>query len=112
MSYFQGFTKEHPHPRMAATGSEGRCELCGLGPDATIHTTYKAARDMSDQPAILPMPHTPTDLACACGWNRKGHCFSCEDHSPVVCLDCQWNGCSCQLLAQACPVCDGRCADV
>ncbi len=30
----------------------------------------------------------------------------------VVCLDCGWKGVDSELLAQACPVCDGRCADV
>ena len=28
--YFQGFVADKPHPLMSATGSEGRCELCGL----------------------------------------------------------------------------------
>ena len=30
----------------------------------------------------------------------------------VTCLDCDWNGIAHDLKAQACPVCDGRCADV
>ncbi len=30
----------------------------------------------------------------------------------VICLDCGWRGLDSELLAQACPVCDGRCADV
>lgn len=30
----------------------------------------------------------------------------------VVCLDCGWKGPELALKAQACPVCDGRCADV
>lgn len=42
----------------------------------------------------------------------------CEQHQSerdafgrVTCLDCGWRGRSLELKAQACPVCDGRCAD-
>ena len=38
--YFQGFRRDEPHPRLAATGSEGRCELCGLD-EAPLHTAYE-----------------------------------------------------------------------
>ena len=27
--YFDGYSAEAPHPHMASTGSEGRCDLCG-----------------------------------------------------------------------------------
>lgn len=30
----------------------------------------------------------------------------------VQCIDCGWQGFDYELKAQACPVCDGRCADV
>ncbi len=30
----------------------------------------------------------------------------------VVCLDCGWQGNGFELKAQACPLCDGRCADL
>lgn len=33
------------------------------------------------------------------------------DYGKVICLDCGWQGVGSQLKAQACPVCDGRCAD-
>lgn len=44
-------------------------------------------------------------------------CPDCEPSDPtdlprVLCLDCGWHGFDTELLAQACPVCDGRCADV
>lgn len=35
--YFFGYTADTPHPWMPATGTEGRCELCGLRWDAIIH---------------------------------------------------------------------------
>ncbi len=40
--YFQGAKADEPHPCFAATGSEGRCELCGLGPDAPLHEAWLA----------------------------------------------------------------------
>lgn len=30
------------------------------------------------------------------------------DMTPVGCLDCDWIGFGYQLIAQACPICDGR----
>lgn len=33
------------------------------------------------------------------------------DNGDVTCLDCGWKGKGRELKAQACPVCDGRCAD-
>jgi len=41
--YFQGFKKDLPHPSMPATGTEGRCELCGLR-DSPLHDQYEADR--------------------------------------------------------------------
>lgn len=43
--YFQGYTKDEPHPHMPATGTEGRCELCGLGPDASVHIAADGRSD-------------------------------------------------------------------
>jgi len=37
LQYFHGFAAGMAHPPMLATGSEGRCELCGGMPDAAIH---------------------------------------------------------------------------
>jgi hypothetical protein len=39
--YFQGNVKDQPHPWMPATGSEGRCELCGLGENVVIHSQFE-----------------------------------------------------------------------
>jgi len=45
--YFHGDTADKPHTCWAASGSEGRCELCGLYSDAYIHNV-KEAEPMSD----------------------------------------------------------------
>jgi hypothetical protein len=37
MSYFGRYVYNLPHPCMAATGTEGRCELCGHGPESALH---------------------------------------------------------------------------
>lgn len=51
--YFQGFTKDQPHPPMPATGTEGRCELCGGPRDAPLHVQYTACHQ--DQSASILM---------------------------------------------------------
>lgn len=80
---------------------------------------------MSDQP--LKLVHWPecTNDPCAC-CNAEAVIFKgymrldlkdCQleiqpiDMSDATCLDCGWTGRGYQLKAQACPVCDGRCAD-
>lgn len=57
--YFQGFTEDVPHPRMAATGTEGRCELCGLY-DSELHERWYAA-----QPPYVPDPNAKTETIYA-----------------------------------------------
>lgn len=39
-AYFFGHRANQPHPRMAATGSEDRCELCGYR-ESYLHDVYK-----------------------------------------------------------------------
>ncbi len=41
--YFQRFVADKPHPLMSATGSEGRCELCGLR-ESQLHDAYEASK--------------------------------------------------------------------
>ena len=38
--YFFGYVADKPHPRMASTGTEGRCELCGLL-DSPMHDEWR-----------------------------------------------------------------------
>jgi hypothetical protein len=38
--YFQGFTEDSPHPHMPATGTEGRCELCGENESGRKHLDW------------------------------------------------------------------------
>ncbi len=54
--YFFGFKENEPHPCLVpyrrhwrpATGTEGRCELCGLDWDAPLHEQYRAAQEPSE----------------------------------------------------------------
>ncbi len=43
IDYFQGFVADKSHPLMSATGSDGRCELCGLR-ESPLHDTYEASK--------------------------------------------------------------------
>lgn len=60
-------------------------------------------------------PDTPTTLTL--GQKIDGPAILIDNDPPldmlnVLCLVCGWKGKGYQLKAQACPVCDGRCADV
>lgn len=41
--YFHGHEIDRPHPHMPATGTEGRCELCGERADAVLHQQWDVA---------------------------------------------------------------------
>ena len=43
---------------------------------------------------------------------REDGTVAYQPYPKVTCLDCGWIGRDYELLAQACPVCDGRVADV
>ncbi len=64
------------------------------------------ARSMSDQTDEEGDWWDDPDVCAICG----EECIM--DAHPVVCLDCGWTGGEIQLKAQACPLCDGRVADV
>ena len=49
--YFQGFVADKSHPLMSATGSEGRCELCGLR-ESPLHDAYNASKSPEIDAAI------------------------------------------------------------
>lgn len=53
--------------------------------------------------------HRPT---CPCSAPRTPPEVDWKDTGRVICIDCGWRGVGYELLAQACPICDGRCADV
>lgn len=69
------------------------------------------ARSMSDQTTKVATEEALNAYArhFQATWDR----YNAEKLACVcVCLDCHWKGYAYQLLAQSCPVCDGRCADV
>lgn len=66
-----------------------------------------AEKHNSDTPGAKDFDFTPPEVLYG-----GAHLKSLPIKGKVVCLDCGWLGHESQLKAQACPLCDGRCADV
>lgn len=74
--YFQGYKSDLPHPRMAATGTEGRCELCRLV-DSPLHGTPEQWREEGRREVLREIakrdPFDPTGDMGMCNFCFDGN---------------------------------------
>ncbi len=92
--YFGGFERMAPHPCMAATGTEGRCELCGGGASVSMHLLYEAekyrqeGRDevLLEVAALIEPPMEEIGMPCLVTRRCKICTRLWDDHAP----ECLW----------------------